>query len=412
MKRRVVVTGLGTLNPLGNSVEESWQGVREGRCGIDRITQFDTSALPVSLAGEVKNFDPEEVLGRKEARRMDRFTQLAVAAAMEAFEDSGLNMEEEPAERCDVFLSSGIGGLNTIEAEHTKAMEKGAKFISPFFIPMMIANMAAGQIAIKYGFRGMCTCVVTACAGGTNAIGDAFHYLRDGYGDVAMAGGAESCVDEMGVGGFAALKALSTSQDPKRASIPFDAERNGFVLGEGSGVLVLEEYEHARKRGAKIYAEVIGYGANCDAHHMTAPLEDGSGAAKCMMMAMQDADVKPCEIDYINAHGTSTHLNDAGETRAVHAAFGEAADSVMMSSTKSMTGHLLGGSGAVEAIFTVKALQDGFVPATIGYQVPDPECDLNIVPNVGIDAQLSVAMSNSFGFGGHNASLIFAKVEE
>ncbi len=408
MKRRVVITGLGTVNPLGNSVAESWAGVREGRCGIDEITQIDTTDLPVKLAAEVKNFQAEEILGRKEARRMDRFTQFAVAAAMEAFEDAGLQMEQEDADRCAVIISSGIGGLNTIEAEHTKAMEKGAKFISPFFIPMTIANMAAGQIAIKYGFQGMCTCVVTACASSTNAIGDAFRHIRDGYAEVAMAGGAESCVDLMGVGGFASLKALSTATDKTRASIPFDAERGGFVLGEGGGVLVLEEYEHAKARGAKIYAELLGYGANCDAHHMTAPLEDGSGAAKCMKLAMKDAQIDPVKVDYINAHGTSTHLNDAGETKAVHTAFGAHAQELMISSTKSMTGHLLGGSGAVEAIFTVKALQEGFVPATIGYRTPDPECDLDIVPNLGRDAAIKVAMSNSFGFGGHNASLVFA----
>ncbi|MCR5717367.1 MAG: beta-ketoacyl-ACP synthase II [Lachnospiraceae bacterium] len=408
MKRRVVITGLGTVNPLGNSVAESWAGVREGRCGIDEITQIDTTDLPVKLAAEVKDFQAEEILGRKEARRMDRYTQLAMAAAMEAFEDSGLQMEQENKDRCAVIISSGIGGLNTIEAEHTKAMEKGAKFISPFFIPMTIANMAAGQIAIRYGFQGMCSCVVTACASSTNAIGDAFRHIRDGYAEVAMAGGAESCVDLMGVGGFASLKALSTATDKTRASIPFDAERGGFVLGEGGGVLVLEEYEHAKARGAKIYAELMGYGANCDAHHITAPLEDGSGAAKCMKLAMEDAQIDPSRVDYINAHGTSTHLNDAGETKAVHAAFGAHAQELMISSTKSMTGHLLGGSGAVEAIFTVKALQEGFVPATIGYRTPDPECDLDIVPNLGRDAAIKVAMSNSFGFGGHNASLVFA----
>lgn len=410
MRRRVVITGMGTVNPLGNDVPHSWEQVKDNICGIGPITRFDTTDCAVKLAGEVKDLDVEAFLGKKEARRMDRFTQLALIAAEEAFQDSALSMETEDADRCGVIVSSGIGGLSTIEAEHSKGMEKGFRWVSPFFIPMAISNMAAGRIAISYGMKGMCTCVVTACASATNAIGDSFRHIRDGYADVMLCGGAESCITELGVGGFAALKALSTTDDVTRASIPFDKERSGFVMGEGAGVLVLEEYEHAVRRNAKIYAEVCGYGANCDAHHITAPCPDGSGAAKCMTLAMQDAQVSPQQIDYINAHGTSTHMNDAGETKAVHTAFAAHAKELMISSTKSMTGHLLGGSGAVEAIFTVKALQDGFVPATVNYQVKDEECDLDIVPNQGRKVQIQMAMSNSFGFGGHNASIIFQKM--
>lgn len=412
MKRRVVITGMGTVNPLGNNRIESWAKVRQNTCGIAPITQFDTSNVSVKLAGEVKDLVIEDFLSKKEARHMDRYTQLAMIAAQEAFSDSHLQMENEDPERCGVMVASGIGGLTTIGVEHTKLIEKGARFISPFFIPMSIANMAAGQIAIAYGLKGMCTCVVTACASGTNAIGDAFRHIRDGYGEVILCGGAEGCINEFGIGGFAALKALSTAEEISRASIPFDKERSGFVMGEGAGILILEEYEHAKKRNAKIYAEIIGYGSNCDAYHVTAPCADGSGAAACMKLAMQDAGIEPKEVDYINAHGTSTHMNDACETLAVHKAFQEAASQVMISSTKSMTGHLLGASGAVEAVFSTMAIIDDFVPATINYQVPDEECDLDIVPNKGRDHAITVAMSNSFGFGGHNASIIIKKYKE
>ena len=408
--RRVVVTGLGAITPIGNSVSQMWESVKAGKCGIDKITLFDTTDRKVTLAGEVKNYVPEAFLDKREARKMDRYVQFAMAAANEAMKDAGLDMEKEDTSRCGCIVSSGIGGLGTIEAEDKKGMEKGYDRVSPHFIPMVISNMAAGNIAIAYGFHGMCTCPVTACASGTNAIGDAFRQIRDGYADVMICGGSEASITPLGIGGFTSLKALSQAEDPKRASIPFDKERSGFVMGEGAGVLILEEYEHAVNRGAKIYCEVVGYGANCDAHHITAPLEDGSMAAKCMQMAMNDAGVLPENIDYINAHGTSTPLNDKGETKAVKLAFGEHAEHVMMSSTKSMTGHLLGASGAVEGIITALSVQNDFVPATIGYQVPDENCDLDIVANEGRNVSVNYAMSNSLGFGGHNATVIFKKV--
>ena len=408
--RRVVVTGLGAITPIGNNVSQMWESVKAGKCGIDKITLFDTTDRKVTLAGEVKNYVPEAFLDKREARKMDRYVQFAMAAANEAMKDAGLDMEKEDTSRCGCIVSSGIGGLGTIEAEDKKGMEKGYDRVSPHFIPMVISNMAAGNIAIAYGFHGMCTCPVTACASGTNAIGDAFRQIRDGYADVMICGGSEASITPLGIGGFTSLKALSQAEDPKRASIPFDKERSGFVMGEGAGILILEEYEHAVNRGAKIYCEVAGYGANCDAHHITAPLEDGSMAAKCMQMAMKDAGVLPENIDYINAHGTSTPLNDKGETKAVKIALGEHADHVMMSSTKSMTGHLLGASGAVEGIITALSVQNDFVPATIGYQVPDENCDLDIVANEGRNMSVNYAMSNSLGFGGHNATVIFKKV--
>lgn len=408
--RRVVVTGLGAITPIGNSVSQMWESVKAGKCGIDKITLFDTTDRKVTLAGEVKNYVPEAFLDKREARKMDRYVQFAMAAANEAMKDAGLDMEKEDTSRCGCIVSSGIGGLGTIEAEDKKGMEKGYDRVSPHFIPMVISNMAAGNIAIAYGFHGMCTCPVTACASGTNAIGDAFRQIRDGYADVMICGGSEASITSLGIGGFTSLKALSQAEDPKRASIPFDKERSGFVMGEGAGILILEEYEHAVNRGAKIYCEVAGYGANCDAHHITAPLEDGSMAAKCMQQAMKDAKILPENIDYINAHGTSTPLNDKGETKAVKLAFGDHANRVMMSSTKSMTGHLLGASGAVEGIITALSVQNDFVPATIGYQVPDENCDLDIVANEGRNVSVNYAMSNSLGFGGHNATVIFKKV--
>lgn len=411
MKRRVVITGLGTVNPLGNNVEETWKKVQENACGIGPITHFDTENFTVKMAGEVKDLNVEDILGKKESKRMDRFTQFAMIAAKEAMEDSGLDPEKEDTNRCGVLVSSGIGGLPTIETEHAKGLQKGFNRISPFFIPMAISNMAAGQIAIAYGLHGMCSCVVTACASSNNAIGDAFRHIRDGYAEVMVCGGAESCITELGIGGFAALKALSTAEDANRASIPFDKERNGFVMGEGAGILILEEYEHAKARGAKIYAELAGYGANCDAYHITAPHPEGEGGAACMKLALEDAGMAAEDIDYINAHGTSTHLNDSGETKAIRKAFGAHADKLMVSSTKSMTGHLLGGSGAVEAVFTTLAVQNDFVPATVNYQVPDEECDLDIVPNEGRKAVVRAAVSNSLGFGGHNASIVIKKAE-
>ena len=407
-KRRVVVTGLGTVNPTGNTVEESWKGIREGKVGIGEITAFDSSAFSVHLAGEVKNFHPETVFDKRELKHMARFTQFAMIAAEEAMLDSGIS-GSLPPEEMGVIVSSGIGGLKTIEEEHTKGEQKGFERVSPFFIPMSISNMAAGEIAIRHKLKGLCICPVTACAGGSNAVGDAFHRIRDGYETAMLCGGTESAISELGIGGFATMKALSPATEVSRASIPFDKERSGFVMGEGAGILILEEREHALKRGAKIYAEIVGYGANCDAYHITSPAPGGEGAAACMELALKDAGVTAAEIDYINAHGTSTHLNDLGETAAVKTVFKDRAYSVPISSTKSMTGHLLGAAGAVEAIFSVLALRDGFIPGTMNYQVKDEELDLDYVPNKGREKELRYTMSNSLGFGGHNACLVFKK---
>ena len=407
--RRVVVTGIGMITPVGNNTSDSWNAVKNGECGIGPITHYDTTGRKVTLAGEVKDYDPGATIDPKELRKMDRFVQFAMTAASEAVEASGIDFASENTERAGVIISSGIGGFATIQSEIIKGNEKGYDRVSPYFIPQIISNMAAGQIAIKYGLNGMCSCVVTACAGGTNAVGDAFHRIRDGYEDVMLCGGTEACITEIGIGGFTSMRALHTGDDPKRASIPFDKDRSGFVMGEGAAVLVLEEEEHAKKRGANIYGAVVGYGSNCDANHITAPLEDGSRAAKCLTLALNDANVKPEDIDYINAHGTSTHLNDSGETKAIKLAFSEHAKKLMVSSTNSMTGHLLGAAGAVEAGFSILALKDGFVPATIGYENFDEECDLDIVPNVGRNKDIKYAVSNSLGFGGHNACLVFKK---
>lgn len=412
MKRRVVITGMGAVSPIGNTAGEMWQSAREGRCGIGPITHFDTTNHKVKLAGEVKDLDFTPYLDKKELRRMDLFSQYAMVAAIQAWRDSGLDYEMIDSTRFGVDISSGIGGINTIETEYERGREKGFDRVSPFFVPMDISNLAAGNVAIKLGAKGMCTCVVTACAGGSNAIGDAFRMIRDGYQELMLAGGSEAAVTKLAIGGFTSMKALCESDDPTRASIPFDAERSGFVMGEGAGVLMLEEYEHARARGAKIYAEIVGYGATCDAYHITSPAPGGEGGARAMVEAVKDAGIQPEDIDYINAHGTSTSLNDKFETAAVKAAFGDHAYKLAMSSTKSMTGHLLGAAGAIEAIITARALQDGFIPATINYRTPDPECDLDIVPNEGRKAELRYAMSNSLGFGGHNASLVLKKYEE
>ncbi len=410
-RRRVVITGLGAVTPIGLTAGESWRAVREGKCGVAPITLFDPADMKVQLAAEVKGFDPEAYFSKAEAKRMGRFTQFAAAAAKEALEDGGFQKENADLDRCGVIVSSGIGGIAITEEEHDKGKEKGWDRVSPFYIPMGICNMAAGRIAIDAGFRGMCTCPVTACAGGTNAVGDAFHYIRDGYADVMLCGGTEAALTPLAIGGFTSMRALSQSTDPARASIPFDAERGGFVMGEGAGILLLESLEHALARKADIYAEIVGYGATCDAYHMTAPLPDGSGGAKAMAQALADGGVEPEAVDYINAHGTSTHLNDAGETAAVKTVFGPHAYQLAISSTKSMTGHMLGAAGAVEAIFTAMALKDGFIPATIHYRTPDPECDLDIVPNQGRTADIRCALSNSLGFGGHNGSLLFRKWE-
>lgn len=410
-KRRVVITGLGTVNPTGNTVAESWAAVKQGVCGVGPITLYDTSNSKTKLAAEVKNFDPAAVLDKRECRKMARFTQFALTAAIEAMADAGIDMEKEDASRFATIVSAGIGGLPNMEEEHAKGEQKGFDRVSPFFVPITIANMAAGQIAIRFGLKGYCYAPVTACAGGTNAIGDAFHRIRDGYEDLAIAGGAESCISPLGVGGFTSMKALTTATDPNRASIPFDAERGGFVIGEGAGLLVLEELEHAKARGARIYAEVVGYGANCDAHHITAPAPGGVGGAACMQLALADAGLAPEAIGYINAHGTGTPLNDSCETAAIKAAFGAHAAKLRISSTKSMTGHLLGAAGGVEGVFTALALHEGFLPATINLQQPDPACDLDYIPNQGVAEQVEYALSDSLGFGGHNAAVIFKRWE-
>ena len=410
-KRRVVITGIGAVTPVGNTASDSWQAVKDGVCGIAPITLYDHSNQKVSLAAEVKNFDPTVALDKKEAKRMDRFTQFAVTAAVEAVQDSGLNLEQEDTARCGVSVSSGIGGIATIQSSCEAGNARGFDKVSPFFIPMSITNLAAGHIAIRLGLHGMCICPVAACAGGSNAVGDAFRHIRDGYAEVMLSGGAEASITPLAIGGFTSMSALTCASDPKRASIPFDAERSGFVMGEGAAILVLEELGHAQARGAKIYGEIVGYGATCDAYHITAPDPHGTWSAECIRQALEDAGMSPDEVDYVNAHGTSTPLNDSGETAALHQVFGDHAKNLMVSSTKSMTGHLLGASGAVEAMFSVLALKDGFVPATINYQVPDPACDLDIVPNEGRKADIKVSISDSLGFGGHNTCLVFKKWE-
>lgn len=412
MSRRVVVTGMGAVTPIGNTADEMWAAAKEGKCGIDFIKSIDVSEHRLKIAGEVKDLDIESYIDKREARKMSRYCQLVMIAAKQAYAASGLENAEFDHNRFGVIVSSGIGGLGTIETEHKKALEKGYDRVSPFFVTMMIANMGAGMIAIEFGAKGMCSCPVTACAGGSNALGDAFHYIRDGYADVMMTGGAEAAVTHLGIGGFTSMKALNFDNNPERASIPFDKERSGFVMGEGAGILVLEEYEHAKARGAKIYGEIVGYGATCDAFHITLPAEDGSGAARAMSMAIADGGITPDQVDYINAHGTSTPANDRFETMAIKTALGDAAKTVSVSSTKSMMGHLLGASGAVEAIMCLKAIEDDFVPPTIHYEVPDPECDLDVTPNVGKEREIRYALSNSLGFGGHNASLLFKKFKE
>ena len=410
MSRRVVVTGLGIVCPIGNDKEEVWSSVVEGRCGIAPITHYDTSSQKVKLAGEVKNLDLDRYVDRRESRKMDKYTQFAMAAAEQAMQDSGLLQLDESRERWGVIMSSGIGGIGTIENEKVRGIEKGYDRVSPYFIPMSIANMAAGHIAIRYGLHGMCTSVVTACASAANAVGDSFRHIRDGYGDIMVAGGAEAAITPLCIGGFTSLKALTTATDPERASIPFDAERSGFVMCEGAGALILEEYEHAKQRGAHIYAEIAGYGTNCDAYHITAPSPQGVGAEKCMRLAMDDAGITPEDVDYINAHGTSTKMNDSCESAAIRRIFSADPMRVCVSSTKSMTGHLLGASAAVEAVITAEAVEKDFVPPTVHYQVPDPECELNVVPGKGHPAKIRYALSNSFGFGGHNVTLVFRKV--
>jgi 3-oxoacyl-[acyl-carrier-protein] synthase II len=411
MKRRVVITGMGAITPIGNTVEAFWNGIKEEKVGIAPITKFDTTNFKVKNAAEVKDFDAKERLDKKAARRMEPFSQYAVAASKEAMEDSGLDMEKEDAFRVGVIIGSGIGGLGVMESEHEKLLEKGPKRISPLLIPNMISNMAAGNVAIALGCKGKCTNVVTACATASHSIGDAFRAIQYGDADVMFAGGTESSITPLAVAGFANMTALSTEEDPMKASRPFDKERSGFVMGEGAGIVVLEELEHAKARGAKIYAEIAGYGATCDAFHITSPAEDGSGAAKAMELAMEEAGVAPAEVDYINAHGTSTHHNDLFETRAIHLAFGEAAKDVKVSSTKSMIGHLLGAAGGVELITCVKTIEEGWIHPTVGTMNPDEECDLDYVIGNAVKQPVSVTISNSLGFGGHNASLLLKKYE-
>jgi len=409
MKRRVVITGLGAITPIGNSVEEFWNSLKSGTVGIGEITKFDTTEYKAKLAAEVKNFDAKEYMDPKAAKRMEDFCRFAVAAAKEALEDSGLDMAKEDPFRIGVSVGSGIGSLQAMEREHQRLLSGGPRRVNPMLVPLMISNMAAGNVGIQFGLKGKCINVVTACATGANSIGEAFRTIQYGDADMMAAGGTEASITPIGIAGFSALTALSTSNDPKRASIPFDKERSGFIMGEGAGVIVLEELEHALARNAKIYAELAGYGATCDAYHITSPAEDGSGAARAMLEAMKDAGVTPEQVDYINAHGTSTHHNDLFETRAIRLALGDAAEKVKISSTKSMIGHLLGAAGSVELIACIKSIEEGFVHATAGYQLPDDECDLDYVVNGGVPMEVNCCLSNNLGFGGHNATLCVKK---
>jgi len=408
--KRVVVTGIGAISPVGNSAEESWNSVLEGKSGIGPLTRLDSDKFPVKVAAEVKDFDIEQYISRKDARKMDRFTHYALASSIMAMKDANLELEGDLALRTGVWIGSGIGGMETHEQQFLTFQEKGYRRVSPFFVPMMIPDMAAGQVSIYHGAKGINSCTVTACASGTNSIGDAFEVIRRGDADVMITGGAEAPITTMAVAGFCANTALSLNPDPATASRPFDKERDGFVIGEGAGILILEEYEHAIARGAKIYAELVGYGATGDAHHITAPAPGGEGGARAMQQAIEQSGITPDKIDYINAHGTSTPYNDQFETMAAKTVFGEHAYKLAISSTKSMTGHLLGAAGGLEAIFTVKALQEGILPPTMNFVNPDPECDLDYVTEGARKADITYAMSNSLGFGGHNASLIFKKV--
>jgi 3-oxoacyl-[acyl-carrier-protein] synthase II len=411
-QRRVVVTGLGVVSPLGTGVEKNWRAILEGKSGIRKITRFDSDPFASRIAGEVPDFKGEDFIEPKEVKKMDLFIQYALGAAAMAVDDSGIKIEGEFADDVGVIIGVGLCGLDTIEVTHKAMLDGGPRKISPFFIPKVISNLAAGHIAIRYGAKGVNWTPTSACASGTHAIGEAFHLIRRGMQDTVIAGGAESVITPLGVGGFAAMKALSTRNDePERASRPFDKDRDGFVIGEGSGVLILEEREQAVKRGAKIYAEVIGYAANGDAYHMTAPSPEGEGAARCMRLALKDAGIAPTDVDYINAHGTSTEYNDANETTAIKTVFGEQAAKLAVSSTKSMTGHLLGAAGAVEGVYSVLALHYGVLPPTTNYENPDPACDLDYVPNQPRECDFEVVLSNSFGFGGTNACAIFRRAQ-
>lgn len=399
------------VTPLGCEKESFWEGILNARSGIGPITQFDATEFPSQIAGEVRDFDPSRIISSKDLKRMERFTQFAVYASKKAWDDSGLRIDEIDLYRAGAIIGSGIGALRLVEDQYQVLEAKGPKRITPFLIPLMIVNMAPGQVAISLGLKGPNYCVVTACASGTHSIGEAFRLIQNGYVDVMIAGGTESCITRLGVGGFCSLKALSTrNNEPEKASRPFDKERDGFVMGEGAGIVLLEEYNYAQKREARIYAEIVGYGASCDAYHQTAPCPDGEGAYRAMKWALEDAEVNPEEVDYINAHGTSTELNDKMETQAIKKLFKEHAYKVGVSSIKSMIGHLLGAAGGVEAVATVLSIRDQVMPPTINYQYPDPECDLDYVPNQSRKAKINYALSNSFGFGGHNACLLFKKI--
>ena len=411
MSRRVVVTGMGAITPIGNDVETFWKGLKEKKLGFGPISYFDTADYKVKLAAEVKDFDPKQYMDPKAARRMEAFSQFAVAASKAALENAGIDMEKEDPYRIGVAVGSGIGSLQAMERAHKKLLEKGPSRVNPLLVPMMISNMAAGNVAIQFGLKGKCINVVTACATGTHSIGEAFRSIQYGEADVMVAGGTESSITPLGVAGFTALTALSTSQDPAHAARPFDENRDGFVMGEGAGIVVLESLEHAQARGAKILAEVVGYGATCDAYHITSPAEDGSGAARAMTEAMKDAGIQPEDIDYVNAHGTSTHHNDLFETKAIKLALGDHAYKTKINSTKSMIGHLLGAAGGVEFIVCVKSIQDGFVHATAGLELPGEGCDLDYTMGEGVSADVRYAISNSLGFGGHNGSLIVKRFE-
>jgi len=411
-KRRVVITGVGVISPVGNDAQTFWASLLAGKSGIGPVTHFDASEFPTRIAGEVKDFDPSAFMDKKDVKRTDRFVQFAIAATKMALEDARLKIEEQDPERVGVYIGSGIGGLATWEDQHRVLLEKGPRRVSPFLIPMMIANMAAGQVSIHFGLKGPNSAPITACATGTHAIGDAFKIIQRGEADVMVAGGTEATIRPLAFAGFCAARAMSTRNDePEKASRPFDKDRDGFVMGEGAGVLILEELEHAKRRGAPILAEVIGYGMSADAFHLTQPDPDGDGAKRAMLAAIRDAGIRPEEVDYINAHGTSTELNDKVETQAIKAAFGEHAYKLAVSSTKSMTGHMLGAAGAVEAIATALALRDQILPPTINYETPDPACDLDYVPNEARRAPVRVALSNSFGFGGHNATIALKRYE-
>lgn len=410
--KRVVITGMGAVTPLGNTVKEYWQNLVNGKLGIAKITKFDSEDTGVALAGEVKDFDPSEVLDRKEQKRMDLFSQYGIVAAMEAWNMSGLTKEEIDPKRFGVIVGSGIGGMTTLQDQVRVMDKKGPKRVTPFFVPMVIANMASGNISIKLGAKGPSQTIVTACTSATNAIGEAFRTIKYGLADMMITGGTEATICEIGIAGFAALSALNTTDDPTRASIPFDKERHGFVMGEGAGMLMLEELEHAQKRGATILGEIVGYGSNCDASHMTAPLKDGSGAADAIELALAEAAIAASEIGYVNAHGTATPANDAAETAALKRVFGKRAYDIPISSTKSMTGHLLGAGGGIEAIACVKTLQEGVAHPTVGYQVADPDCDLDYITDGSRKVAAEYAISNSFGFGGHNGVICMKKWEE